>query len=110
MGCTTECPERSVGAAKRLLRDVVKPSGELDTVALVKGLLQLRNTPDQDTGLSPAQMLLGIELRDFLPNRPNPALHSYKGLKEKWQAVAEWRELALAPRQARMHEQKNSHL
>ena len=42
--------ERSVGAAKRLLRDVVKPSGELDTVALVKGLLQLRNTPDQDTG------------------------------------------------------------
>ena len=60
--------ERSVGAAKRLLRDVVKPSGDIDTASLVKGLLQLRNTPDQDTGLSPAQLLLGRNLRDFLPN------------------------------------------
>ena len=45
---------RSVGAAKRLLRDSVRPSGDIDTASLVKGLLQLCNTPDQDTGLSPA--------------------------------------------------------
>ena len=31
--------ERSVGAAKRLLRDVIKPSGEIYSVALIKGLL-----------------------------------------------------------------------
>ena len=60
--------ERSVGAAKRLLRDVVKQFGEMDTVALVKGLLQLRNTPDQDTGLLPAQMLL-FEISETLPQQ-----------------------------------------
>ena len=77
--------ERSVGAAKRLLRDVIKPSGEIDSVALIKGLLQLRNTPDQDTGLSPAQMLLGRELRDFLPQKKGPAIKSYKDMRDKWQ-------------------------
>ena len=61
--------ERSVGAAKRLLRDSVRPSGDIDTVSLVRGLLQLCNTPDQDRGLSPAQLLLGRNLRDFLPNK-----------------------------------------
>ena len=59
--------ERSVGLAKRVIRDTVKPNGELDPVTLVKGLLTMRNTPDQDTGMSPAQMLLGRDLRDFLP-------------------------------------------
>ena len=47
--------ERSVGTAKRVIRDAVKPDGELDTITLVKGLLTLRNTPDRDTGMSPAQ-------------------------------------------------------
>ena len=43
--------ERSVGTAKRVIRDAVKHNGELDTFTLVKGLLTLRNTTDQDTGL-----------------------------------------------------------
>ena len=38
--------ERSVGAAKRLLRDSVRPSGDIDTASLVRGLLQLHNKPD----------------------------------------------------------------
>jgi hypothetical protein len=50
---------RSVGLAKRVIRDAVKPNGELDPVMLVKGLLT--------TGMSPAQLLLDRELRDFLP-------------------------------------------
>ena len=97
--------ERSVGAAKRLLRDAVRPSGDINTATLVRGLLQLRNTPDQDTGLSPAQLLLGRDLRDFLPssNRSSPIKHA-RDLRRKWQEVAEWRELALAPRQARIHD------
>ena len=40
--------ERSVGKAKRVIRDAVKPNGELDPVPLIKGLLTMRNTPDQD--------------------------------------------------------------
>ena len=56
-----------MGTAKRVIRDAVKPNRELDTVTLVKGLPTLRNTPDQDTGLSAEQMLLGQDLHDFLP-------------------------------------------
>jgi hypothetical protein len=50
-----------------VIRDAVKPNGELDPVMLVKGLLTMRDTPDQDTGMSQAQMLLGRDLSDFLP-------------------------------------------
>ena len=62
--------ERSVAAAKRLLRDTVRPTGDIDTASLEQSLLQLRNTQDQDTGLSPAQLLLGQQLCDFLPDKP----------------------------------------
>ena len=96
--------EKAVGAAKKVIRDAVKPSGDLDPVALTKGLLQLRNTPDPDTGLSPAEMLLGRQLRDFLPIKPSPPLASHKDLSELWRKVADWRELALAPRAAKAHE------
>jgi hypothetical protein len=82
--------ERSVGSAKRVIRDAVKPNGELDPVTLVKGLLTMRNTPDQDTGMSPAQMLLGRDLRDFLlGTKPKAHLTQHTDLRETWQEVAE---------------------
>ena len=97
--------ERSVGTAKRIIRDAVKPNGELDTITLIKGLLAMRNTPDRDIGMSPAQMLLGRDLRDFLPGtKPKPHMISHTDMREKWQQVAEWRELALAPRTAKLNE------
>ena len=97
--------ERSVGAAKRLLRDSVRPSGDIDTVSLVRGLLQLHNIPDQDTGLSLAQLLLGRNLRDFLPNKSQrDHIYKFEDLGPKLKDLAEWRELALGPRQARMQE------
>ena len=36
-----------MGTTKRVIWDAVKHNGELDTFTLVKGLLTLRNTPDQ---------------------------------------------------------------
>ena len=36
----------------------------------MKAILMLRNTPDRDTGLLPAQLLLGRMLRDTLPLKP----------------------------------------
>ena len=97
--------ERSVGAAKRLLRDVVRPSGDIDTTSLIKGLLQLRNTPNQDTGLSPAQLLLGRNLRDYLPSAPyRSRIKKFNELSPMCKELAERRELALGPRYAKMHE------
>ena len=95
--------EISVGTAKRVIRDSIKPNGELDPIPLVKGLLTLRNTPDQDTGMSPAYMLLGRDLCDFLPGT-KPKAH--KDMRDTCREVADWRELALAPRGAKLHDNK----
>ena len=72
--------EKSVGAAKKVIRDAVSPAGNLDQVVLTRGLLQLRNTPDPDTGLYPAEMLLGRQLKDFLPGKPAPPPSLSQGL------------------------------
>jgi len=62
--------EVTVKAMKRLLRDNIDSNGKLDTDAVMRGILQIRNTPETDSGLSPAQILLGRTLRDTLPLRP----------------------------------------
>ena len=59
--------EVAVKSAKRLIRDNVKHDGRLDSVKLTRALLQYRNTPDRATGMSPAELLLGRQLRDLIP-------------------------------------------
>ena len=51
-------PEVAVKHAKRMVRDSLGPGGTLDTDALARAILAHRNTPDQLTGLSPAQVIL----------------------------------------------------
>ena len=65
--------ELGVKTVKRMLRDNVSARGTLDRAKISRALLQLRNTPDRDTKLSPAKAFHGRELRDFLP-RPGLAL------------------------------------
>ena len=75
--------EISVGTAKRVIRDAVKPNGELDTITLVKGLLTLRNAPETETGQSPAQILLGQDMRNFLPgSKPRANLTPHSDLRD----------------------------
>ena len=62
--------EVTVKAMKRLLRDNVDRNGKLDTDTVTRAILQIRNTPESDSGLSPAQILLGRTLRDTLPLKP----------------------------------------
>lgn len=59
--------ELAVKATKRLLRGNVDSDGSLNTDNLVRALLQLRNTPDRDCKLSPAEILFGHPLNDSLP-------------------------------------------
>ena len=56
-------------------------------------IMQYRNTPDRDTGLSPAQVIFGRNLRDFLPAPQT----RYKPQKQ-WIMLREDREKALAKR------------
>ena len=74
---------------KRLLIDNVGVDGSLDTDGVTRAMLQLRNTPERDTGLSPAQVLMGRQLRDALPFPPRKTIFDEdspvdKKWKERW--------------------------
>ena len=51
--------EAAVKTVKRALRDNVGEDGRLDRDTFARALLLLRNTPDRDTGVSPAELLFG---------------------------------------------------
>ena len=53
--------------AKRLLRENTGPAVSLVGNRFFQGLMQQCNTPDPDTGLSPAQVLFGRPVKDFMP-------------------------------------------
>ena len=84
--------EAAVKSAKRILRGNIDPStGSLDTTAAVQALLTHRNTPCQDTGISPSVMLFGRPIRDHLPRHG-------KRLRPEWDVIFDRREDALAKR------------
>ena len=98
--------EVAVKGMKRLLRDNIRSNGELDTDAVTRGILQLRNTPETDSGLSPAQVLLGRTLRDTLPLRPpfphrTTVFDPNSAVSRVWKDVWSAKEQALKTRLAR---------
>ncbi|XP_020901236.1 uncharacterized protein K02A2.6, partial [Exaiptasia diaphana] len=58
--------EVAVKTAKRLLMSNTGPSGNLDDDRFLRAILQLRNTPDADCNISPAQIIFGRPIRDTL--------------------------------------------
>ena len=58
--------EAAVKTVKRLLQDATSPCGSLDTDAFMVAMMAHRNTPDQESGLSPAQVLYGRDLPDAM--------------------------------------------
>ena len=75
------------------------PAGTLNTDKLARALLQHRNCPDPNTGMSPSQVIFGRVLRDHLPLQPGKFQ-----IREKWRLDAELRERALARRHLAKHE------
>ena len=69
-----------------------------------RALMQHRNTPDPDTGLSPAQVLFGRPVRDFMPILPG----KFKP-QEGWRLAQEDREKALRLRYCRGKENLSEH-
>ena len=59
--------ESSVKKLKYLIAKIVETEGSLVIEELDKGLLEMRNTPNEN-GLSAAQMVFGQDLRSVLPS------------------------------------------
>ena len=96
--------EAAVKSAKRLIRDNTSSSGIPDWDKINRALLNHRNTPDPEWKLSPAQLIFGRPVRDFLPikmNMYNPA--------EVWITDRETRELALRHRMHMGQERWSQH-
>ena len=92
--------EVGVKSAKRLIRGNLTQTGTLHTDRLARALLAHRNTPCPVTGLSPAQIVFGRVLRDFLPLQPGKFQP-----RPEWRQAAEAREAAYAKRHIRKGEQ-----
>ena len=88
--------ELGVKTVKRMIRNNLTMTGKLDRVKFSRALLTYRNTPDRDTGLSPAVALFNRQLRDFLPTAPL--------VGNMWKELADAREKALAPRSTKQRE------
>ena len=85
--------ELAVKSMKRLIRDNTSPDGGLNNDRFMRAVMTYRNTPDRDTGRSPAQVIFGNNLRDFLPaplRRHQP--------RSGWKLLREDRERALRKR------------
>ena len=85
--------ESAVKSAKRIVLDNSKSDGSPDMDRIARALMQHRNTPDSEYGLSPAQLVFGRPIRDFLPIRPGNFSPS-----EVWIDNREKRELAMRKR------------
>jgi hypothetical protein len=79
-----------------MLRENLSTSGNLDTDRFLRALLTYRNTPDRDTGKSPAQVVFGHPIKDFFPVHPQ----NFQPRPE-WLLTAQQREVALARRHTR---------
>ena len=95
---------------KRLLTSHTDAQGRLDTEAVAAGLLQYRNTPDPDSGLSPAQIIFGKTMGDLMPVMPEAPVFTNSAVHPLWREMWAKQEDALRLRFARQAESRRSHL
>ena len=83
--------ELGVKSMKRLLRDNTASSGTLNCDKFSRAILEYRNTPCRDLGVSPSNILFGRNLKDHLP-----ATTENLKVRKEWRFDREMREQALA--------------
>jgi hypothetical protein len=101
--------EVAVKSAKRLLRSNVGPNGSLDNDKLLRALLQMRNTPDPDCNLSPAQIIFGRPIRDSLSFVNRLEKYTNPHIRPIWREAWTAKESALRTRFTRTSETLNEH-
>lgn len=96
--------EVGVKTAKRMIMENVGPNGEVDLPKFQRAMMQYRNTPSAPDNLSPAQIVFGRQVRDFIPVQPG----KYEPYKT-WKETAVNREEALRERHNREIEALSPH-
>ena len=96
--------EIAVKTIKRLIMENTGRDGSLNTDSFHRAMLQYRNTPDRDTGLSPAMCVFGRSIRDFIPIHPGRYLPH-----PTWRETLAAREEALRNRHMKTSERLSEH-
>ena len=101
--------EVAVKTAKRLLLSNTGPTGSLYHDRFLPAMLQLRNTPDPDCNLSPAQIIFGCPLRDSFSFVNCLEKFSNPHIRPLWRQAWAAKEEALRTRITRTTESLKAH-
>ena len=101
--------EVAVKATKRLMRANLGPTGTLDSDRFLRAMLQLRNTPDPDCDLSPAQIIFGRPIRDSLSFANRLEKFSNPHIRPVWREAWTKKEESLRIRFTKTAEKLNEH-
>ena len=85
-------------------------NGNLNNDKVARALMQQRNTPDKECNLSPAQVLLGRQLRDTLPQLDKSRMiFENRQVRSQWHQAWSAKENAIRARLVRTCENLEPH-
>lgn len=96
--------EAAVKTMKRIINGNIGPQGSIHNDRIMRALLQYRNTPLKNINKSPAQILLGRQLRDGIPQQPE----KYR-INPQWTIISRLREKGMADEKIRSKKYHDSH-
>ena len=102
--------EVAVKKAKRLLKSCIDSRGSLNNDCFLRGILQLRNTPDPESKMSPAQVLFGKPLRDAFSFVNRCPKFENQAIRSIWHDAWASKEDALRTRFANSIERLDGHV
>ena len=99
--------EVAVKKCKRLLMDNIGPNGSLNNDNFLRAILQVRNTPDPDCNISPAEILFGRPLRDAFSFVNRLSKFENPTIRPTWREAWSSKEEAMKARYTRTTEALN---